>query len=70
MTAADLTPGMHLCGLLPPIPGIRDDFAIPVVAATRPEPDGRIHVWWTDGTDCRYPAAHELHVLPAPEAIR
>lgn len=32
--------------------------------------DGRVHVTWTDGTDCRYPAAQELHVLPAPEVTR
>lgn len=70
MTAAELAPGMHLQGMLPPVPGVRDDFAIGVVKDARCEDDGRggcrVHVWWTDGTDCFYPPDHELHVLPAP----
>ena len=68
MMACNLHGGDHLCGLLPPVPGIRDDFAIPVVRRIRRKISASGQVLdvllrWPDGTSCHYPPNTDLPVL-------
>ncbi len=61
MKARDLTRGVRLSGVLPPVKGIRTEYADPVVYRARRRND-TIAVTWADGTKTTYFANSEVEL--------
>lgn len=61
MRASDLSKGVRLAGILPPVEGIRTEYAEPIVTRVRRR-NSNFVVTWPDGSKAQYDADSEIEV--------